>query len=45
MEELDKKHLKDLKRWLTSKVVDDPEELWNEIHTIVALIDFYLTYK
>ena len=39
---LQKEKLVALKEWLESETIDDPEDLFEEIHTIIALIDFWL---
>jgi len=42
---MNKEHLRELKEWLTADIVDDPEELFDEIYTIVDLIDFWLEHN
>mgnify|MGYP005652457899 CR=1 FL=1 len=39
---MDREHLIELKEWLDSEVVDDPEDLFDEVETIIDLIDFWL---
>lgn len=39
---LNKESLIELKDWLEGDVIDDPEDLFEEIDTIIELIDFWL---
>ena len=36
--------LRKLRNWLDSDCIDDPEELLEEVYTIIGLIDFYLEH-
>ena len=42
---MEKEHLIELKEWLSSDIVDDPEDLFNEVYTIIDLIDFWLEHN
>lgn len=39
---LNKEELLELKNWLSAPEIDDPEDLFEKVPTIIELIDFWL---